>query len=213
MGGAFVAADSGVSTSITYLSPSQVNLYYTIDPDADPVTATVWLWTLFGISSQPFTIDPTAATVLSNGSLYEATTDGTDLGDNSYDVTMSSRIRCLDEYGFLQSGGTVLDFPPCTLGEPRLCVVWNGVSVLVEWGPLIGAAVHGLWTIWQQRVGSPYGWPGDDGTVAPGPDWTWQGPDPPGGAEGNWGKQNPDGTKERLHPDLNHPAPKAPHWD
>ncbi len=116
----------------------------------------------------------------------------------------------LDEYNFLQSG-TVLDFPPCTIGEPRLCSIYNGVQVLVKWGPLVGVAIKGLWTVWQQRVQSPYGWPGDDGSVAPGPDWTWQGTGPPGSSEGNWVKENPDGTTESLHPDLNHPAPKGSH--
>jgi len=49
-----------------------------------------------------------------------------------------------------------------------------------------------------------------DPTQPPAPGWTWQGPDPPGGARGGW--VSPDGT-ESLHPDPNHPFPEGPHWD
>jgi hypothetical protein len=45
--------------------------------------------------------------------------------------------------------------------------------------------------------------------VAPGPGWKWTGQPPPGGPNGAW--VGPDG--DSLHPDLNHPPGKPPHWD
>ena len=44
----------------------------------------------------------------------------------------------------------------------------------------------------------------------PGPEWEWRGKGPPGNDKGAW--YNPS-TGESLHPDLNHPEPKPPHWD
>lgn len=154
---------------------------------------------------------PTA--LLTNGSLDNATAEWSSNGDGTYNVNVSgAAYNILEEYNLLQSAG-VISFPPCTIGEPRLCAVWNGVRVLVQVGVLAGAAIQGLNSIWSERVPSPYGWPGDDGAVAPGSDWTWQGNGPPGSSEGNWVKNNPNGRPESLHPDLNHAAPKAPHWD
>jgi hypothetical protein len=44
---------------------------------------------------------------------------------------------------------------------------------------------------------------------SPGPGWKWVGEDPvPGSPRGQW--EHPDGRK--LHPDLDHPLPKGPHW-
>lgn len=52
-------------------------------------------------------------------------------------------------------------------------------------------------------------YPGDDPTVAPGPGWTWQGRDNPGGRRGNW--HHPE--QGSLHPDVNHEPGIPPHWD
>lgn len=59
---------------------------------------------------------------------------------------------------------------------------------------------------------SPYGGDelGDDPTKCPGEGYTWKGRGPPGSKEGAWYNGR---TKESLHPDLNHPPPKPPHWD
>ncbi len=46
--------------------------------------------------------------------------------------------------------------------------------------------------------------PPSDPSQSPGEGWEWRGKDPPGGKRGGW--YNP-GTGERLHPDLDHPAP------
>lgn len=46
-------------------------------------------------------------------------------------------------------------------------------------------------------------------TDSPGPGWFWNGEDlAPGSPRGQW--EHPDGRK--LHPDLDHPLPKGPHW-
>jgi len=51
---------------------------------------------------------------------------------------------------------------------------------------------------------------GNDPTKCPGKGFEWRGKGKPGSKEGNW--YNPE-TKESLHPDLDHPPPKSPHWD
>ncbi len=53
-------------------------------------------------------------------------------------------------------------------------------------------------------------YPGDDPTIPPGDGYEWRGKQPVGGDKGSWVNKN---TGEQLHPDLNHPAPKGPHWD
>jgi RHS repeat-associated protein len=47
--------------------------------------------------------------------------------------------------------------------------------------------------------------PGD----SPGEGWEWKGKGPPESGKGNW--VNPE-TGQKIHPDLNHPPPKGPHW-
>lgn len=47
-------------------------------------------------------------------------------------------------------------------------------------------------------------------TKPPGPGYQWEGKGPPGSSQGNW--YNP-GTKEYIHPDMDHPPPKGPHLD
>ncbi|MBS0649770.1 MAG: hypothetical protein JSR93_01285, partial [Verrucomicrobia bacterium] len=53
---------------------------------------------------------------------------------------------------------------------------------------------------------------GDDPTKCPGEGFEWKGKGAPGSREGSWVKGKGT-TKEILHPDLNHPPPKQPHWD
>jgi RHS repeat-associated protein len=45
--------------------------------------------------------------------------------------------------------------------------------------------------------------------VSPGKDWVWKGSDTPQSGKGNWVNEK---TDQKLHPDLNHPDPKGPHW-
>lgn len=57
-----------------------------------------------------------------------------------------------------------------------------------------GVAALRLWeVIHKERVPCPYGWPGDNPTVAPGAGWGWKG----------------DGPSESLHPDLDDAEPKV----
>ena len=55
----------------------------------------------------------------------------------------------------------------------------------------------------------PGTWPGDDPTVPPGEGFIWRGPGEVGSEFGEW--YNPI-THDQLHPNLNHPLPKGPHW-
>ena len=51
---------------------------------------------------------------------------------------------------------------------------------------------------------------GEDPTKCPGEGFVWRGSGPPSSGKGSWVHEQ---TRESLHPDLNHPLPKKPHWD
>lgn len=51
---------------------------------------------------------------------------------------------------------------------------------------------------------------GSDPAKCPGEGFEWRGKDPVGGKRGNWTNAQ---TGESLHPDIDHPPPKQPHWD
>jgi hypothetical protein len=51
---------------------------------------------------------------------------------------------------------------------------------------------------------------GSDPTQCPEEGFEWRGKGPPGSKQGNWHNET---TGESLHPDLEHPLPKKPHWD
>ncbi|PJD95543.1 MAG: hypothetical protein CK425_08490 [Parachlamydia sp.] len=51
---------------------------------------------------------------------------------------------------------------------------------------------------------------GDDPSKCPGEGFIWKGRGPPGSGRGAWHNK---ATGVRLYPDLDHPAPKGPHWD
>jgi len=51
---------------------------------------------------------------------------------------------------------------------------------------------------------------GDDPTKCPGEGFEWRGKGKPGSRHGSWFNSD---TGESLHPDLDHPPPKKPHWD
>ncbi len=50
----------------------------------------------------------------------------------------------------------------------------------------------------------------EDPTQPPGPGWEWKGTGPPESGRGAWYDPS---TDQSLHPDLNHPNPKGPHYD
>lgn len=84
-----------------------------------------------------------------------------------------------------------------------VAAVATGVGVMVS-GGAIANQLGILYAEWKQ--GS---WPGDDPTIAPGDGFIWRGPGEVGSAKGEWYNPN---TGDQLHPDLNHPWPKGPHW-
>ncbi|MBS0649746.1 MAG: hypothetical protein JSR93_01165 [Verrucomicrobia bacterium] len=51
---------------------------------------------------------------------------------------------------------------------------------------------------------------GDDPTKCPEEGFEWRGKGKPGSRHGSWFNSD---TGESLHPDLDHPPPKKPHWD
>ncbi len=51
---------------------------------------------------------------------------------------------------------------------------------------------------------------GSNSTKCPGEGFEWKGKGNPESGRGAWHNQN---TNESLHPDFNHPPPKAPQWD
>ena len=81
----------------------------------------------------------------------------------------------------------------------------------------VGAGVAGVAGVSALGLGAniwfakwvPGSWPGDDPTVPPGDGFVWRGPNEVGSNFGDW--YNPE-TGDALHPDLNHPLPKGPHW-
>ena len=97
------------------------------------------------------------------------------------------------------AGGGMMGFGAAVSVAAVAAVV--GVIVI---GNAIALKLGVLFAEWKQ--GS---WPGDDPTVAPGDGFIWRGPGEVGSAKGEW--YNPT-TGDQLHPDLNHPWPKGPHW-
>ena len=54
---------------------------------------------------------------------------------------------------------------------------------------------------------------GNDPTKSPGEGFQWKGKGGPETGRGNWVKDYRKPSQISLHPDINHPPPKAPHWD
>ena len=81
-------------------------------------------------------------------------------------------------------------------------VVVSGEALTASFTGLLGLIL--LFSRWE-----PGSWPGDDPTQAPGDGFEWRGPGEIGSSKGEW--YNPS-TGDQLHPDLNHPLPKGPHW-
>ena len=51
---------------------------------------------------------------------------------------------------------------------------------------------------------------GDDPSKPPGEGFEWRGKGSPESGKGNWVDTE---KGHNLHPDLEHPSPKQPHWD
>lgn len=54
---------------------------------------------------------------------------------------------------------------------------------------------------------------GNDPSKSPGKGFEWKGKGSPESGKGSWVKNWKQPNEEKLHPDINHPPPKAPHWD
>jgi RHS repeat-associated protein len=54
---------------------------------------------------------------------------------------------------------------------------------------------------------------GNDSTKCPGEGFEWKGNGGPETGRGSWVKGHKQPNEVKLHPDLEHPPPKAPHWD
>jgi RHS repeat-associated protein len=88
------------------------------------------------------------------------------------------------------------------------------VAAAVAGTVIVAATVYWLWnalTTSSEDEITPPAYPSNP-SQPPGAGWVWRGKagSTPGSSEGSW--YNP-GTKESLHPDLNHPDPIGPHWD
>lgn len=91
-------------------------------------------------------------------------------------------------------------------GGSALLAIAGGNTVSVG-STLAKVGYLGLGLLFAKWV--PGSWPGDDPTVPPGDGFVWRGPSEPGDKFGDWYNPN---THDALHPDLNHPLPKGPHW-
>ncbi len=88
-------------------------------------------------------------------------------------------------------------------GGQAAAVTVTGAQIAAG-GAALAAGLTVLFSKWK-----PGSWPGDDPSISPGDGFEWRGPSEPGGKYGDW--YNPE-TGDALHPDLNHPLPKGPHW-
>ena len=93
-----------------------------------------------------------------------------------------------------------------TIGTLELVVVGT-TTITVNGLLVVGAGLAGIGVVLSQW--EPGSWPGDDPTQPPGDGFVWRGPGEVGSNRGEW--YNPQ-TGDQLHPDLNHPLPKGPHW-
>lgn len=88
-GATTVASSSGVSTSVTYESPTQINLSFMIDGGATVGTDTVSVSDLFGISSQPFTIYSSGSGWVAEDGLSGVVTSSVEDPDGTWEFSMS----------------------------------------------------------------------------------------------------------------------------
>lgn len=131
-------------------------------------------------------------------------------GDGTYSLALNGPGWDIGlEDGFV-SKADILKTGAC-VSEPELCVlVAGGSAVVIYIGPKLGKVIQDIWRQWSARTPFPYPYRGNDPSIAPGSDWKWHGSGAPQTGKGAWVKE---GTKESLHPDLQHPPPYGPHWD
>lgn len=146
----------------------------------------------------------TPLTAFNRGDLQDAATDIQYNGNGTYQITLTGPGWTTGlEDGFMDAA-TINDLPYCPIIENPLCDIYDGVKVLVRYGPIVGYTVLELWNSFHREIDSPLGWPGNDPNVGPA-GWT---------SETQNGKpyyESPDKTKS-LSPDLNN-AKEGPHWD
>lgn len=135
-----------------------------------------------------------------------------DPGSGGYTVQLTGpALGDLVDLGFLD-GATVEDLQQFTCPIPSpVCLVVNGAKVVVV-AVIAGEAIHYLWRLWHSREASPVGWPGFNGDSPNLPDGWDVEVDPKTGKAGDYVKHNPDGSTEKLHPDLGD-STHGPHWD
>ena len=154
------------------------------------------------------------------------------LSNNMYAYCWNNPVNYYDSYG--KFGESVLSWWTATMWVPAVaeptffgeilyaggCAVLGGIAVIgtICAGESIAEAIQDNNNDNSSDVDSNNAdgnipdieYPGDDPTVPPGDDYEWHGKEPVGGDKGAWVN---DSTGEQLHPDLNHPMPKGPHWD
>jgi RHS repeat-associated protein len=157
---------------------------------ADPLRATTWATYNYTYGNPINETDPTGL-----------------CNENPVSVSFWTEGNCLSgAVGGPNGGGsqpTLWGIPayaaltvPCLFGAEALC---GGAIAASAAATLNGNCTTGV-------VYPNY----SDPTQPPGPGWEWRGNGPVGSRRGNW--YNPE-TDQSLHPDLNHPPGKAPHYD
>ncbi|MCH9617248.1 MAG: hypothetical protein SP4CHLAM5_07710 [Chlamydiia bacterium] len=159
---------------------------------------------------------------------YDPDTHLVDFGYRYYDVdlkewiTLDPLMQDSDPYRYCFNNPLQFLDPDGRSSIVIPILTWSGGTLSSPlWGPyalaaLVGAGVaysgHEAYKYYQKKHGKPpFSWKdlGDDPSKCPGEGFEWYGNGSPETGKGNW--VNPK-TKEKLHPDFHHPAPKGPHW-
>ncbi len=135
---------------------------------------------------------------------------GLEGGLNRYLYAGANPFQYTDPYGLNPLVGAVNGGRIGALGGSALGPLGTVVGGLG--GALAGAGIgwYATGPMWNETKGpnnAPPIPPTSGGS--PGKGWEWKGTGSPESGRGNW--VNPE-TGQKLHPDLNHPAPKGPHW-
>jgi RHS repeat-associated protein len=129
--------------------------------------------------------------------------------------TILSTVNWDVVFGFIQASAPAIPFP--MPGDFGWSITVDGLLNLLKRFPALIALSASIGSISDTQghlPPNPSRCPDkdhfNDPTKPPHEGWTWKGPDAPGGPAGAW--VSPSGS-ESLHPDLNHPPGKPPHWD